>query len=205
MTFRRPRFAARTFRFALLAALAPATVHAYSYSSAPPELEGITYTIEPIVGYELQRKTNPDRSRLELTYGARVVAGYRILSAEAEYTLGNSDELFPDTGSRVEEKTTKIRLGLRSTYAIGSMLDWTLRGGAEDQKIHTKTTLSGVVTESDSPSRVYPYVGTELGIALGSALSLNAGVLATLKDLDDLKKTEFTTTLGLKIALNANR
>ena len=200
MFLRRSRLS-RTLLLPALAAVA-ATVGA---QAASPRLEGVTYTVEPIVGYELQRKTNPDRSRLELTYGARVVAGYRILSVEGEYTLGNSDEVFPDTGRRIEEKTTKIRLGLRSTYAIGSMLDWTLRGGAEDQKIQTKSTLSGVVTETGSPSKVYPYIGTELGIALGSALSLNAGVLATLKDLNDLKKTEFTTTLGLKIALNSSR
>jgi hypothetical protein len=167
--------------------------------------KAVTYSIEPIIGYELQRKDAPTRTRLELTYGARLVAGYQILSVEAEYTQGKSDEEFPDLSERIEEKTEKIRIGLRSTYALASMLDATLRGGAEDQKIHTRKTLSNVVTESDSPSKVYPYVGVGLSVSLGSNLSLNGNVVATLKDLGDMKKNEYTTTFGVRIALNATR
>lgn len=183
---------------ALVVAFSPLAVQAADY-------QGISYSVEPIVGYELQKKDNPFRTRSELVYGARVVAGYKILSAEGEYTIGNSDEIIAGTNERIEEKTEKIRLGLRSSYSLGSMLDWTLRGGAEAQKIHTKSTISGVVTESDSPSKVYPYIGTDLGINLGSQLSLHAGVVATLKDLNDFKKTEYTTTLGVRVALNTVR
>ena len=164
----------------------------------------MTYSIEPIIGYELQRKTDPDRSKLVLTYGARVIAGYKILSAEAEYTQGKSDEVFSN-GNRVEEKSEKIRAGLRSTYSLGSMLDWFLRGGAEAQKIARTTTTSGVSSTIHTPMKLYPYVGTGVSIALGSQLSLNASVLATLKDLNDFKQTEYTTTLGVKIALNTSR
>ena len=172
---------------------------------AATDLHGITYTIEPIIGYELQRKDNPSRSKLELTYGGRLIAGYKILSAEAEYTQGSSDEIFTAPAEEIAEKTKKIRVGLRSTFSLGSMLDWFLRGGAEDQKIHTTTTISGVATESNSPSRVYPYVGTGLGIALGSQFTLNGSVTATLKDLKDLKQTEYTTAFGVTIALNTSR
>ena len=174
-------------------------------AQASPDLKDVTYSIEPIVGYELQRKSDPERSKLVLTYGARVIAGYKILSAEGEYTQGKSDELFASTGTRIEEKSEKIRAGLRSTYSLGSMLDWFLRGGAEAQKIHRTTTVSGVATESDSPSKVYPYVGTGLSIALGSQFSLNGSITATLKDLNDLKQTEYTTTFGIKVALNTSR
>jgi hypothetical protein len=180
--------------------LASTAAHAESYDT-----KDITYTVSPIIGYEMQKKENPTRTKLELTYGVRVVAGYKILSAEGEYTQGKSSEDFFAPVEHIEEKTEKIRVGLRSTYSLGSMLDWTLRGGAEDQKIHTSTTISGTTTESDSPSKVYPYVGTELSIALGSTLSLNGGILATLKDLNDFKKTELTTTFGIKIALNTGR
>jgi hypothetical protein len=187
----------------LLLPLALLTVFAVPAAQAA-DYKGISYSVEPIVGYELQRKENPDRSKLVLTYGARVIAGYKILSAEAEYLIGNSDEVFSN-GNRVEEKSEKIRAGLRSTYAIGSMLDWFLRAGAETQKLHRKSTTSGIVTESDTPTKVYPYVGTGVSIALGSTLSLNGSVTATLKDLNDLKQTEYSTTLGIKIALNTAR
>jgi hypothetical protein len=82
------------------------------------------------------------------------------------------------------------------------MLDWFLRGGAEAQRINRTTTISGIATASETPMKLYPYIGTGIGIALGSTLSLNAGVTATVKDLNDLNKTEYTTTLGIKIGLN---
>lgn len=174
---------------------------ALNTASFAAEMRGMTYSIEPIIGYELQRKDNPERSKLVLIYGARVIAGYKILSAEGEYTQGKSDEMF-STGTRVEEKSEKIRLGLRSTFEIGSMLDWFLRGGAEAQKLNRTTTISGIATQSETPSKVYPYIGTGLSIALGSTLSLNAGVTATVKDLEDMNQNEYTTTLGIKIGLN---
>lgn len=163
------------------------------------DYKGITYSIEPIIGYELQRKEAPTRKKLVLTYGARVIAGYKILSGEGEYTQGRSDEFFSDINTRIEEKTEKFRAGLRSSYTLGTMLDWHLRGGAEAQKTHTKSTLNGAVTETDSPSKVYPYVGTGVAVHLGTHLSLNAGILATLKDLNDFKQTEYSTTLGVSI------
>lgn len=169
------------------------------------DMKGVTYSIEPIIGYELQRKTDPDRSKLVLTYGARVVAGYKILAAEGEYTQGKSDEFFSNTNTQIEEKSEKIRLGLRSTFSLGSMLDWFLRGGAEAQKINRTTTISGVSTSTESPSKVYPYIGTGLSLALGSTFSLNGSIIATLKDTSDMKKNEYTTTFGLKVALNTTR
>jgi len=174
-------------------------------SAGAAEYKGISYSVEPIVGYELQRKSDPERSKLVLTYGARIVAGYQILSAEGEYTQGKSDELFASTGTRIEEQSEKVRLGLRSTYSLGSMLDWFLRGGAEAQKIKRTTTVSGVATTNHSPSRVYPYVGTGISISLGPQFSLNGGITATLKDLNDLKQTEYTTTFGIKVALNTGK
>ena len=175
-----------------------------SARAASFDAKDITYSIEPIIGYELQRKTDPERSKLVLTYGARAIAGYKILSAEAEYTQGNSDERFSN-GNRVEEKSEKIRVGLRSTYSLGSALDWFFRGGAEAQKLARTTTAAGVSSTTHSPTNVYPYLGTGVSIALGTQLSVNASILATLKDLNDFKETEYTTTLGVKIAFNTGR
>ncbi len=172
-------------------------------AASSADLKDVTYSIEPIIGYELQRKTNPDRSKLVLTYGARVIAGYKILSAEGEYTQGKSDEVFTSPAAEIEEKTEKFRAGLRSTYSLGSFLDAHLRAGAEAQKKHTKTTSGGATTESDDPYHVYPYVGTGLGIHVADQISLDASVLATLKDINDLNKTEYSTTLGVKINFNA--
>ena len=175
----------------------------FTLSASAAEYKGVSYSIEPIVGYDFQRKDNPTRTKMVLSYGVRVIAGYKILSGEGEYTIGNSDELFSDTNTRIEEKTEKIRLGLRSTYTIGDLLDWYLRGGAEAQKKHTKTTLAGVLTENDSPSKVYPYVGSGVTIHVATQFALNASVLATIKDLNDMKKNEYSTSLGVQLNFNA--
>jgi hypothetical protein len=171
-----------------------------SASAALPK--DVTYSVQPIIGYELQRKDNPDRTKLVLTYGARVIAGYKILSAEAEYTQGKSDENFIDTSTRIEEKSENIRVGLRSTYSVGSLIDWYLRGGAEAQKRNTKRTVSGTTNEYNTPTKVHPYVGTGLDIRLGNQLALTASALATVKDLKDMGKNEYTTSLGVRVNFN---
>lgn len=173
-----------------------------SSTAGAAEYEGVSYTIEPIVGYAFERKDDPPRAKRVLTYGARVIAGWRILSAELEYTQGDSDELFT-SGKRIEEKTERLRAGLRSTWALGSIVDWFLRGGGEAQKRERTTTISGVSTRTESPSRVYPYVGTGLAVHLGSALSLNASATATIKDTSDLKQNEYSTSLGVSLNFNA--
>ncbi len=169
------------------------------FAQAAPDLKDITYTIEPIIGYEYQKKTDPIRSKLVLTYGARIIAGYKVISGEGEYTTGQSDEVFPEIFTQIIEKTEKARLGLRTSYAIGSMLDSYLRAGGEAQKKHTIKTIVLTVTETDSPYKVYPYIGTGLTLKLGSHFGLNANVLATLKDINDLTQTEYSTSVGVSI------
>lgn len=171
-------------------------------AQAAPSMTGVSVSLEPIVGYELQRKEDPTRTKLVLTYGARVVAGYKILSGELEYTQGKSEDRYPDTATEIEEKSQNVRLGVRSTFTLASMLDWYLRGGAEAQKRHITRTVAGVVSERDAPSKVYPYLGTGLSIRLGSQIALNASVLATLKDTNDLKKNEYTTAFGINVNFN---
>jgi hypothetical protein len=194
----------RSIRYASIAGLAFSVAPAFFSASAnAADMKDVSYSIEPIVGYELQKKESPTRTKAVFTYGARVIAGYKILSAEGEYTQGNSDEYFGDTGTRIEEKTEKARLGLRSTYSLGDFFDWHLRGGAEGQRRHTRRTIGGVATENDSPAQVFPYVGTGVSLNFAQNLALNASVVATVKDLNDLSKTEYSTSLGLRIGFNA--
>ncbi len=190
----------RLFPLLLVLALAPLP---FANPAWAAEMKGVTYSVTPIVGYQLERKDNPARAKQVLIYGARVIAGWKILSAEGEYTIGDSNEVFADTGTRIEEKTERIRAGLRSTYSLGTVLDWHLRGGAEAQRRDTTRTVGGVSTKSESPSKVYPYVGTGVEIHVASQLSLNAGVVATIKDLQDMKQNEYATTLGVRINFNA--
>lgn len=165
--------------------------------------KGVSVTVEPIVGYELQRKSDPERTKLVLVYGARAIAGYKILSGEVEYTRGQSDETFGTPTTQVEETSEKIRAGLRSQKDLGKILSLTLRGGAEAGRRNTKTTVNSVTTESESPTKVDPYLGTGLALNLGTQISLTAEAVATIKDTKDMKKNEYATTFGLRVNFNA--
>ena len=162
---------------------------------------GMSVTIQPIVGYSFERKSNPDRKERVLVYGGRVIAGYRLLSAEAEYTRGDSDAVYSNPSLRIEELSEKARLGIRSTYDLAMILSFTARGGGEASRRTTERTESGVTTKSKSPTVVNPYLGAGLGVHLGSFVSLNAEVVATIPDVNDLSRNEYTTTLGVTLSV----
>ncbi len=168
------------------------------------DLKDVTYSVEPIVGYDLQRKTDPQpHAKLVLTYGARVIAGYKIIAAEGEYTRGKSDEEYPLSSLRIEETSQEIKVGVRSSPEIYPGISLAVRGGAQLSEVHAKTTSNGTVTESDRPSRVDPYVGAGLSANLGGIVALSAEGTMTVRDWNDITKSEFQGTLGLRISLNS--
>lgn len=195
----------RTLRFNaqlwILVVAVPA-VFPISAHSASFDAKQITYTIQPIIGYETQRKPNPDRTKVVFIYGVRVIAGYKILSAEGEYTHGTSDEALLSPPQNIKEVTDRYRLGVRSTYDIGTILSATLRGGAETMKRKVTTTVAGSTTTSDAASKVDPYGGLGLSIHLFQALSLVGEVVVTFRDFHDMKKNDVATTVGLEIHFN---
>lgn len=162
---------------------------------------GMTVNLQPIVGYSFEKKSNPDRKERVFIYGARVTAGYRILSAEGEYTRGNSDAEYTAIDLHIKELSEKARVGIRSTYDLASLLSFTLRGGGEANRTTTERTTAGVTTKSQSPTNLDPYLGAGLGIHLGPVISLNAEAVATIKDVHDLKKNEYTTTIGFTLSI----
>ena len=167
-----------------------------------PQKSEIQYTIQPIVGYEVQRKENPTRTQLVFVYGARVTAGYKILALEGEYTHGTSNETLPASSQNIRETTDRFRLGLRSSYDLMSILTATLRGGAETMNRKTETTTSGVTTTTESPSKVDPYAGLGVSIHVADMISISGDVTVTFRDFGDMKKNDVSSTLGVSIHLN---
>lgn len=166
------------------------------------DAKDVTYTIQPIIGYEAQRKENPNRTKVVFIYGARVIAGYKILSAEGEYTHGTSNETFPASSQNIRETTDRYRLGIRSSYDLGTLFTFTLRGGGETMKRKTDTTTGGVTTTATAPSKIDPYLGLGTALHVASVLSLVGEVVVTMRDWNDMKKNDFSTTLGLEIHFN---
>jgi len=167
--------------------------------AGPADVHGFVYSLEPVVGYESQRKDNPTGKKLILTYGGRLVAGFRAISFELEYTQGRSDDYFSDRAERIHEKTEKFRYGFRSSHAFGAPIDGYLRVGVEGQRLHSIRTLAdGSTLGGTAPWKAYPYVGFGLGIDVSPRLNLNGGLITTLKSLGDADGIETTMTFGAR-------
>lgn len=169
--------------------------------SAPAaEYKGTAYTVEPILGYEFQKKDNPSRTTGVFVFGARATAGWKIVSLEAEYTRGQSAEVVNPPPVGIEEETQRFRAGLRSTYSFGPSFEAYVRAGGELQRTRTRRIISGlVITDTESDSRIYPYAGLGTSVRLRDWVAATLGVTATFKDFSDFSRVEFATTFGAQI------
>lgn len=163
---------------------------------------GIQFTVEPIVGYELNRRDVPSpHSKLMLIYGGRVVAGHPLFSGELEYTQGQDTEVYPGEQLTVREERQTAKLGVRSKFALTSWLNalGRLGGQANKRKIET-ITLSGSSTVT-SPMEYRPYIGLGLEGAVSSWFSISTEAVYVMRSVSDLKQNDLQTTFSLKIGI----
>ena len=93
---------------------------------------GFGIGLEPVVGYERVQKLVPTAHTSDrLVYGARLTLGVPLLSVEAEYLRGTDTEAFPSNDLTTIDTDDKIKVGLRSRLALGSLLSFTLRAGGQ--------------------------------------------------------------------------
>src|SRR5690348_7774947 len=113
--------------------------------AAPP----VNYSIEPIIGCERTQKFEPTlHTHDRLTYGARLTAGFMILSAEAEYTRGSDSESFPAQGLVTSDTDDQLKIGLRTGYNLGPVFAIYGRGGVQARKNEHESIVSGVMTKT---------------------------------------------------------
>lgn len=159
----------------------------------------VRYTVEPVVSYELQRKSEPSpHTRMVLLYGARVTAGYRVFSGELEYTQGESNETFTEPVMNVLERTHKVRAGVRSEHSFSKGASSALRGGAEISQRKRTLTQSGASQTSTVPTRVDPYLGGGVALTLVPRFAITFEGVVTFRNLKDLSQNEYSTSLGVK-------
>jgi hypothetical protein len=153
-------------------------------------------SIEPLYGIEtaLVRFPEPARYVTRATYGARFIFGVTALAAEAEVTEAQSRKDYPSIDQKVEDKSQRLSLGLRSTLALGRFMGFYVRAGARAAQGATKVTTAGVSETHDNPLKVDPYAGTGLQLAIASNLALNAGV-TMIRNGEDKYDSQYT--LGL--------
>jgi hypothetical protein len=184
-----------------IAALAQAAL-ATEASALPSKPKDLQIGIEPIVGFEHVQKLAPQpHLKNRLTYGARVTAGYRFLSGEAEYTRGTHTESYPAQDLTIQDTDDKLKLGIRSGYALGRFVTISGRGGGQAKRNSRKETTGGVTHQVISAIEYDPYLGTELRAELSNKISLSVGVVAIITDVRDMSRNEYQATGGFQIRL----
>src|SRR5690606_4142144 len=101
--------------------------------------------VEPVFGYERVQKHEPHAHfSTRVFYGARVIAGMPYLSLEGELIRGKDTEVFASQDMTRIDTDDRLKLGLRSSYAMGSILSAHARGGLEARRNTAEVSVSGV-------------------------------------------------------------
>lgn len=168
--------------------------------SALPSFAQSSFTIkfEPLYGVEhtLNRYPEPARYSTRTFFGARILAGTTLLSAELEGTQSNDRRDYPSQNLKTEDQVQRAMLGLRTTIPATSWLGTFARAGVRASKEKTIITNTATDTQEtkEPPLQFDPYAGAGIQLALGSALAANAG--ATWIFINE-GKPDVQYTLGL--------
>ena len=157
--------------------------------------------VEPIVGYEFFQNQIPTRHLTSrLLYGARATGGYRVISGEAEYTYATSNETFATQDTT--DSTEKLKIGLRSGYAVGSVIAAAVRVGAQASlNKHTDVFSDGSTSSFTQPIDTKPYAGLDFEANLSGHLAATLGLLVVFHDLNDLSQNEYQISGGIALQL----
>lgn len=160
----------------------------------------ITYSFEPVIGFERVQKLAPTpHASNRLVYGVRGTAGIPLLSAEAELTRGQDSEYYPTLGRDIKDTDDKLKLGLRSGYALTQLLSVHGRAGGQAKRNTHEETSGGVTTKTSNGLEYDPYAGAGMRFALGSNVSFSADVTVVFNDLKRLSQNDYQTTAGFQI------
>ena len=165
---------------------------------------GFHVTVEPIVGYEFTQVNTPTlHTRGMLIYGGRVTAGHKFISAEGEYTLGTTNEVFPTQGQNIKTDKQNARLGIRSEIATVPGLDFIFRAGGQATKLKVATTTvsTGTTLTSEPNWEIHPYAGTGLQAHLFHAFSLALEATYLFRSVKDWSQNDIQTSVSFKIHL----
>lgn len=171
---------------ALIGLVAPAQVWAMSGKA-----HGFEYSVEPIVGYELTRRTVPTpRIHGMLIYGARVTAGRPHVSVEAEYTRGTDSESFTSPSPQSVNTTQEnARLGIRSTFEAAKWTNLIFRaGGAAGRMKQVSVDAGGLSSTQDGKWDIRPYAGTGLSFTVSKVVSASLEASYVFRSLEDWRQ-----------------
>lgn len=169
-----------------------------AWSAMSGSMNGVQISVEPIIGYETVFRPIPTpHTATRLVYGARVVAGVQLLSGELEYTKAQDTENYAVAPEKIINYDDKVKLGVRSTYNLGSYVFASVRLGGQAWKNSEEVTTSGVTTKTDHDIKIDPYAGAGLGVHITNLVALSAGVTAVIYDTSDMGKNDYQYTLSV--------
>lgn len=158
----------------------------------------LSVQVEPIIGFEHVQQLLPSpHSVNRLVYGARVTAGVPLVAAEAEYTHGTLLEEFPNMSQT--SISDRLKVGLRSGIGLGTLIRFSIRGGVQASQTQTSQTVAGVTTITYDALRYDPYAGAALNLRLSNKINGSVGVVAVIRDIQNLEQTEYQVTAGFSV------
>ncbi len=162
---------------------------------------GLSFGLEPIVGYERVQKLVPTAHTVDrLVYGGRVTIGFLLLSLEAQYTNSKDTETFTSPDLTTTDTTAKAKVGLRSTLGLTSFARFVARGGVQATQNRHQESTGGVETVNTLEALTYkPYAGAGFKFRLASNISFTAEVVAVFRDFPDMNQNDYETTAGLEL------
>ncbi len=156
--------------------------------------------LEPLYGVEHTNNQYPEPARYSTRtfFGARVLAGYTLLSLELEGTQANGRRDYPSQNQKTEDQAQRAMVGLRSTIPTTQWLAVFARAGARASK--EKTTITDTSTGEkivkEPPVQIDPYAGAGIQLALSNILAASAGATYIFTDSG---KPDVQYTLGMTL------
>ena len=134
-------------------------------------------TFEPLYGIEtaLVRYPTPPRYVTRATYGARVLYGVTLLSGELEYTEAASNKSYPGDDQKVDDRSQRLSLGIRTTIPMSQYFGFFFRAGGRATQGESKVTTAGETETHKDPLHIDPYAGAGLQLAFHNNFAFNAG------------------------------
>ncbi len=158
------------------------------------------FSFEPIYGLETSMVRYPEPSRYvtRATYGMRFTYGSPLLSGEGEYSEARSRNEYPSINQKVDDKSERYSLGVRSNLTLSEYLGGFFRGGLRASSGETVVTTNGVANHVHNPFRLDPYAGAGLQLIFGTMFNLNAGVTLIRNQLNQYD-TQYTLGLNTRL------
>ncbi len=183
--------------------LAVLTLTCASQVAAPRQAHAmLRTTLEPIVGYERVEKLFPDaHSTNRMFYGGRLTLGSHVFALEAEYTRSQDEETTSATDTSTTSVADKAKVGLRGGIALGRLIRFNLRTGAQAQKGTETMTVGSTTSTENFPISYDPYGGAGFKLMLTPKTSLTAEAVAVFKDFPNMSGNEYQTSAGFSISL----